>query len=230
MSPQDSACGSISTTNYYALNYHSHPINVETNASDISIVNGVGINGTSAFYARHDHVHPQQLTYDENNTATKFIKFGGIATEVLCANGDTTTIGSKLSRSYSSGAGGYIRLCVFPTGTSTGASYIQFQIQYITNAMKTIDLVPNYTVNGIADLYGVFTAPSYVQLSYNIYYGADQLFHTHTGSYSTAEYTAWIHMISGSGSATVIVSNQSSYMTNRITEILIQDIVSSISG
>jgi hypothetical protein len=28
--------------------------------------------------------------------------------------------------------------------------------------MQTIDLVPNYSVNGISALYGVFTAPSYV--------------------------------------------------------------------
>ncbi|KAA6361774.1 MAG: hypothetical protein EZS28_042700, partial [Streblomastix strix] len=108
--PQDSADGSVGTTNYYARNDHSHPINVETNASNIPIVNGVGANGSSAFYARQDHVYPQQLTYDGNVTATKFIKTGGLATEVLCANGDTTTIDSKLSRTYSSGAGGYIRL------------------------------------------------------------------------------------------------------------------------
>ncbi|KAA6373795.1 MAG: hypothetical protein EZS28_030678, partial [Streblomastix strix] len=35
---------------------------------------------------------PQQLTYDGNITATKFIKTGGLATEILCANGDTTAI------------------------------------------------------------------------------------------------------------------------------------------
>ncbi|KAA6368982.1 MAG: hypothetical protein EZS28_035492, partial [Streblomastix strix] len=95
ISPQDSASGSVGTTNYYARSDHSHPINVETNASNIPIVNGVGANGSSAFYARHDHVHPQQLTYDGNVIATKFIKAGGTASEVLCANGDTTTIANK---------------------------------------------------------------------------------------------------------------------------------------
>ncbi|KAA6387206.1 MAG: hypothetical protein EZS28_017267 [Streblomastix strix] len=49
--PQDSACGSVGTANYYARNDHSHPINLETNASNIPIVNGVGANGSSAFYA-----------------------------------------------------------------------------------------------------------------------------------------------------------------------------------
>ncbi|KAA6374602.1 MAG: hypothetical protein EZS28_029871 [Streblomastix strix] len=90
--PQDSASGSVGTTNYYARNDHSHPINVETNASNIPIVNGVGANGSSAYYSRHDHVHPQQLTYDGNVTATKFIKTGGLASEIFRANGDTTAI------------------------------------------------------------------------------------------------------------------------------------------
>ncbi|KAA6367772.1 MAG: hypothetical protein EZS28_036701 [Streblomastix strix] len=226
----DSADGSYGTVDSYSRNDHSHPINVQTNASIVPVVNGVGNNGTSAYYSRHDHVHPQQLTYDGNVTATKFIKSGGTASEILCANGDTTTIDSKLSRTYSSGTGGYIRLCVFPAGTSTGAPYIQFQVTCNTNAMQTIDLVPNYSVNGIVALYGVFTAPSYVQTIYNIYYGADQLLHTHTGTYSSAVYTAWIHMMSGSGNVTVTVSKQSTYNTDRVTEILTQDIVSSISG
>ncbi|KAA6381689.1 MAG: hypothetical protein EZS28_022785 [Streblomastix strix] len=228
---KDTGTGTAGTANIYASATHQHPLNVDPTTANVPLVNATAAaNGTSDFYSRNDHVHPQQLTYDGNITATKFIKTGGLATEILCANGDTTTIDAKLSRTYSSGAGGYIRLCVFPAGTSTGAPYIQFQVQCNTNAMQTIDLVPNYSVNGIADLYGVFTAPSYVQPAYNIYYGADQLIHTHTGSYSTAVYTVWIHMMTGSGSVTVSVSNQSPFWTNRITEILTQDIVSSISG
>ncbi|KAA6398166.1 MAG: hypothetical protein EZS28_006306 [Streblomastix strix] len=207
------------------------PPNVDPTVTNVLLVNATATaNVMSDYYCRNDHVHPQQLTYDRNITAIKSIKTGVLSTEILCANGDTTTIDSKFSRTYSSGNGGYIRLCVFAIGTSTGAPYIQFQVQYNTNTMQTIDLVHNYTVNGIADLYGVFTAPSYVQLAYNIYYGADKLLLTHTGSYSTAVYTAWIHMISDVGSVTVTVSNQSPFMTNRITEILTQDIVSYISG
>ncbi|KAA6389606.1 MAG: hypothetical protein EZS28_014866 [Streblomastix strix] len=95
--PQDSASGSVGTTNYYAKNDQSHPINVETNASNIPIVNEVGNNGSSAYYSRHDHVHPQQLTYDGNVTATKFIKIGGLTTEVLCANVDTKAISDIIS-------------------------------------------------------------------------------------------------------------------------------------
>ncbi|KAA6357328.1 MAG: hypothetical protein EZS28_047145, partial [Streblomastix strix] len=86
------------------------------------------------------------------------------------------------------------------------------------------------TVNGIIDLYAKITAPQYVQTNYSIYYGVDQLLHTHTGSYSSAVYTAWIHMMSGSGGVTVTVSKQSTYFPQRVTEILTQDIVSSISG
>ncbi|KAA6358570.1 MAG: hypothetical protein EZS28_045903, partial [Streblomastix strix] len=95
--PLNSASGSVGTTNYYARNDHSHPINVKTNASNIPIVNGVDAKGTSAFYARHDHVHPQLQTYDGNVAATKFIKAGGLATEVLCANSDTKSISAIVS-------------------------------------------------------------------------------------------------------------------------------------
>ncbi|KAA6390332.1 MAG: hypothetical protein EZS28_014142 [Streblomastix strix] len=202
-----------------------------TPASDeLLIVNGEASAGISTSYSRGDHVHPQQLTYDNDITATKFIKTGGTATEILLANGDTTTIDSKISRTYSSGAGGYIRLCVFPIGTSTGIPYIQFQVTCNTNSMQTIDLAPYYIFNGIIDLFGNITAPQYVQANYNIYYGVDQLLCTHTGSYSSAVYTAWIHMMTGSGSVTVAVSKQSTYWTTRVTEILTQDIVTSISG
>ncbi|KAA6384593.1 MAG: hypothetical protein EZS28_019883 [Streblomastix strix] len=228
--PLQDSTRSVGTANSYARSDHQHPINVETNASNIPIVDGVGVNGASTFYARHDHVHPQQLTYDGNVTATKFIKTGGLASEVLCANGDTTTIDNPISRTFSSGTGGYIRLCVFPAGASSGSPYIQFQVSCNTNAMQTIDLVPNYSVNGISALYGVFMAPSYVQDIYNVYYGVDQLIHTHTGTGSASVYTAWIHMMQGSGMVTVTVSKQSTYNSARVTEILTLDIVSSITG
>ncbi|KAA6360380.1 MAG: hypothetical protein EZS28_044092, partial [Streblomastix strix] len=113
----DSADGSYGTVDSYSRNDHSHPINVEINASNIPIVDGVGNNGTSAYYSRHDHIHPQQLTYDGNVTATKFIKSGRTASEILCANGDTTTIANKISREYNASAGGWIILCNFPAIT-----------------------------------------------------------------------------------------------------------------
>ncbi|KAA6386629.1 MAG: hypothetical protein EZS28_017845 [Streblomastix strix] len=228
---KDSGTGTAVASNIYANAVHQHPLNIDPTVANVPLVNATAAsNGTSDFYCRNDHVHPQQLTYDGNITATKFIKTGGLATEILCANGDTTTIDSKLSRAYNSGTGGNIRLCVFLAGTSTGAPYIQFQVQCNTNAMQTIDLVPNYSTNGIVAFYGVFTAPSYIQTIYNVYYGVDQLLHTHTGTGSSAVYTAWIHMMSGSGMVTVSVSKQGTYWPTRVTEILTSDIVSSISG
>ncbi|KAA6381486.1 MAG: hypothetical protein EZS28_022987 [Streblomastix strix] len=184
------------------------PDQVTPASDELPIVNGTAAARYSTSYSRGDHVHPQQLTYDNDITATKFIMTGGTNQQILLANGDTTTIDSKISRTYSSGSGGYIRLCVFPTGTSTAIPYIQFQVTCNTNSMQTIDLAPYYTVNGIIDLFGKITAPQYVQTNYNIYDGVDQLLHTHTGSYSSAVHTAWIHMMTGSGSVTVTVVNK----------------------
>ncbi|KAA6386303.1 MAG: hypothetical protein EZS28_018169 [Streblomastix strix] len=143
------------------------PDQVTPASDELPIIYGTAAAGNSTSYSRGDHIHPQQLTYDNDITATKFIKTGGTATEILLANGDTTTIDSKISRTYNSGTGGYIRLCVFPTGTSTGAPYIQFQVTCNTNAI---------------------------------------------------------------GNVTVTVSKQSTYWPTRVTEILTQDIVSSITG
>ncbi|KAA6381137.1 MAG: hypothetical protein EZS28_023336 [Streblomastix strix] len=225
--PQDSASGSVGTTNYYARNDHSHPINVETNASNIPIVNGVGVNGTSDFYARQDHVHPQQLTYDGNVTATKFIKSGGTASEVLCANGDTTTIDSKLSSTYT--GSGWIRLCVFPAGNSVGNPFIEFKIYTSYNSVQTIRLLPNYTENGITNVYGIFNAPTYIGTQYVIENGARELFHNHSGSGTTAIYNAYIRLESV-GTITIVVTDKSTQYTNRITEILTQDIVTGVSS
>ncbi|KAA6353032.1 MAG: hypothetical protein EZS28_051441, partial [Streblomastix strix] len=126
--PQDSASGAVGTTNYYARNDHSHPINVETNASNIPIVNGVGANGTSAFYARQDHVHPQQLTYDGNVTATKFIKTGGTSNDILLADGSTKQ--SMLAgRSFTViDPEQYVKLCTFIAVNSTTDNSIKFEV------------------------------------------------------------------------------------------------------
>ncbi|KAA6358367.1 MAG: hypothetical protein EZS28_046106, partial [Streblomastix strix] len=192
-------------------------------------VDGVGVNGSSTFYARHDHAHPQQLTYDGNFTAIKFIKAGGLASEVLCANGDTTTIDSKLSRSYNSSGGGWIRLCVFPAGASVDSPFIEFKIYSMYNAVQTIRLVPYYTVNGINTIYGIFTAPTKISANYVIESGVNQLFHTHSGSDTSAIYSTYVR-IESTNNITIVVSDQSTYYTNRITEILTQDVVTSVSS
>ncbi|KAA6353951.1 MAG: hypothetical protein EZS28_050522, partial [Streblomastix strix] len=174
-------------------------------------------------------VHPQQLTYDGNITATKFIKTGGLATEILCANGDTTTIDSKLSRTYNGSAGGWIRLCNFPAGASVGSPFIEFKVYSSYNAVQTIRLVPYYTVNGINTVYGIFTAPTKVSSYYDIEQGVNQLFHNHSGSGTSAIYSAYVRLESA-GTVTIVVSDQSTYYTNRITEILTQDVVQGVAN
>ncbi|KAA6390626.1 MAG: hypothetical protein EZS28_013849 [Streblomastix strix] len=109
---------------------------------------------------------PQQLTYDNDITATKFIKIGEINQQILLANGDTTTLDIKLSRTYNITAGGWIRQCVFPAGASVGTSAI---------------------------------------------------------------YSAYVR-IESAGTVTIVVSDQSTYYTNRITEILTQDVVSGVAN
>ncbi|KAA6400918.1 MAG: hypothetical protein EZS28_003554 [Streblomastix strix] len=87
---KDTGTGTAGTANIYASTTHQHPLNVDPTTVNVQFVNATAAaNGTIDFCSRNDHVHPQQLTYDGNITATKFIKTGGLATEILCANGDT---------------------------------------------------------------------------------------------------------------------------------------------
>ncbi|KAA6394230.1 MAG: hypothetical protein EZS28_010246 [Streblomastix strix] len=158
---KDTGTGTGGTSNVYSSATHQHPLNVDPTTANVPLVNATAAaNGTSDYYSRNDHVHPQQLTYDGNITATKFIKTGGLAMEVLYANGETTTLDNKLSRTYNSSGGGWIRLCNFPAGASVGSPFIEFKIYSQYNAVQTIRLVPYYTVNGINTVYGIFTAPT----------------------------------------------------------------------
>ncbi|KAA6388289.1 MAG: hypothetical protein EZS28_016183 [Streblomastix strix] len=89
---KDTGTGTAGTANVYASTTHQHPLNVDPTTANVPLVNTTAeANCMSDFYSRNDHVHPQQLTYDGNITATKFIKTGGLNMEILCANGDTTT-------------------------------------------------------------------------------------------------------------------------------------------
>ncbi|KAA6383865.1 MAG: hypothetical protein EZS28_020608 [Streblomastix strix] len=86
---KDTGTGTAGTANVYASATHQHPLNVDPTTANVPLVNATAAAyGTSDIYSRNNHVHPQQLTYDGNITATKFIKTGGLATEILCANGD----------------------------------------------------------------------------------------------------------------------------------------------
>ncbi|KAA6359344.1 MAG: hypothetical protein EZS28_045129, partial [Streblomastix strix] len=89
---KDTGTGTAGASNIYASATHQHPLNVDPTVANVPLVNATAAaNGTSDFYSRNDHVHPQQLTYDGNITATKFIKTGGLSTELLVANGNSTT-------------------------------------------------------------------------------------------------------------------------------------------
>ncbi|KAA6325749.1 MAG: hypothetical protein EZS28_054031, partial [Streblomastix strix] len=187
--------------------------------------NGTAAAGNNTSYNRGDHIHPQQLTYDNDITATKFIKSGGTATQILLADGDTTTIDNKISRTYNGSAGGWIRLCVFRAGASVGNSFIEFKIYSSYNGVQTIRLVTYYTVNGINTVYGIFTAPTKVSSYYDIEQGVNQLFHNHSGSGTSAIYAAYIRLESA-GNITIVVSDQRTYYTIKIIEKLTQDVVS----
>ncbi|KAA6358576.1 MAG: hypothetical protein EZS28_045897 [Streblomastix strix] len=65
-----------------------------TPASDATPLedSGAGSAGISTLYSRGDHVHPQQLTYDNDITATKFIKTGGTNQQILMADGTNKQI------------------------------------------------------------------------------------------------------------------------------------------
>ncbi|KAA6402463.1 MAG: hypothetical protein EZS28_002011 [Streblomastix strix] len=90
MPQKDTGSGNNGNLDYYARSNHAHPLNVDPTVANVLLVNATAAaNGTSDFYSRNDYVHPQQLTYDGNITATKFIKTGGLAAEVLCVNEDT---------------------------------------------------------------------------------------------------------------------------------------------
>ncbi|KAA6370320.1 MAG: hypothetical protein EZS28_034154 [Streblomastix strix] len=223
---KDTGTGTAGSSNIYARSEHQHPLNIDPTTANVPLVNATAAaNGSSDYYCRNDYVHLQQLTYDGNVTATKFIKSGGLATEVLCANGDTTTLDNKLSRTNSGSE--WVRLCVFRAGASIGSPFIEFKLYLAYNSVQIIRLQPYYTVNRINTVYRVFIAPTRVTSYYLIDNGANQLFHTHTGTGTSAIYSAYVRIESVS-SIIVVVTDQSTYYTNRITEILTQDVVSSV--
>ncbi|KAA6358040.1 MAG: hypothetical protein EZS28_046433, partial [Streblomastix strix] len=82
---------------------------------------------------------------------------------------------------------------------------------------------------GITNVYGVFNAPTYIGTQYVIENGARELFHNHSGSGTTAIYNVYIRLESV-GTITIVVTDKSTQYTNRITEILTQDIVTGVSS
>ncbi|KAA6380678.1 MAG: hypothetical protein EZS28_023794 [Streblomastix strix] len=90
---KDSGTGTAGASNIYASATHQHPLNVDPTVANVPLVNATAAaNGSSDYQSRNDHVHPQQLTYDGNITATKFIKTGGLITQILIADGTNKSI------------------------------------------------------------------------------------------------------------------------------------------
>ncbi|KAA6380419.1 MAG: hypothetical protein EZS28_024053 [Streblomastix strix] len=94
---KDTGTGTAGISNVYASATHQRPLNVAPSSVNVPSVNAiVAANGTSDYYCRNDHVHPQQLTYDGNITVTKFIKTGGTSLDILLADGSTKKINNSI--------------------------------------------------------------------------------------------------------------------------------------
>ncbi|KAA6398413.1 MAG: hypothetical protein EZS28_006058 [Streblomastix strix] len=203
---KDTGAGTAGSSNIYARSEHQHPLNIDPSVTNVLLVNVSAVAyGTSDYYCRNDHVIPKQLSNDGNITAIKFIKAGGLATEILCANGETTTKEIMLSRTYS--GSGWVRLCVFPADANYGSPFIEFKVYSAYNAVQIIRLQRNFTVNVFTTIYGIFTAPTKMHSSY---------------------YSAYIRLETV-GTIKTVVTDQNTYSTARIPEKLTQDVVTTVS-
>ncbi|KAA6394001.1 MAG: hypothetical protein EZS28_010469, partial [Streblomastix strix] len=173
---KDTRTGTAGSANVYTSATHQQPLNIDPTTANVPLVNATAAtNGTSDYYCRNDHFHPSQLIYIENVTATKFIKTRGLATEVLCANGETTSIDSIISRTYNGSDGGWIRLCNFHAGASVGNPFIEFEICTSYNSVQLVRLTygafhikPPYPQLQLIGIFEPFATPqttSYVNIS-----------------------------------------------------------------
>ncbi|KAA6379538.1 MAG: hypothetical protein EZS28_024937 [Streblomastix strix] len=166
---KDTATGQVGEANTYARSDHSRHENLSI---DVPLKDsGTGTAGTSNIYASATHQHPLNVgptvaivslvNANAAANATKFIKTGGLGTEILCANGDATTIDSKLSRTYNGSAGGWIRLCVFPAESAgTITIVVSDKSTYFTN--RITEILTQDVVTGVS---------SGTAISINYYYG-----------------------------------------------------------
>ncbi|KAA6377098.1 MAG: hypothetical protein EZS28_027375 [Streblomastix strix] len=126
---KDSGTGTAGASNVYANAVHQHPLNINPTVANVPLVNATAAaNGTSDFYCRNDHVHPQQLTYDGNITATKFIKTGGTSNDILLADGSTkqSTIAGKSFTVIDPEQ--YEKLCTIKAVNSNTDNSIKFEV------------------------------------------------------------------------------------------------------
>ncbi|KAA6369605.1 MAG: hypothetical protein EZS28_034868, partial [Streblomastix strix] len=90
----DSFNGSAGMLSLFARADHKHILNVAPSTDIQPCINGVASKGSSDYYSRHDHVHPQQTTYNQNLTATGFVKTDKDDTPVLLAGGGDQLLSS----------------------------------------------------------------------------------------------------------------------------------------
>ncbi|KAA6393853.1 MAG: hypothetical protein EZS28_010621 [Streblomastix strix] len=128
---KDTGSGTTGSASVYASATHQDPLNIVLTSANVSLVNASAVaNGLSDFYSRNGYVHPQQFTYEGNITATKFIKIGRLATEILCANGGTTNKNVIKSQSFPLDVGAtakHIKLCRFEA---------YYRLRYIMGQVK----------------------------------------------------------------------------------------------
>ncbi|KAA6379913.1 MAG: hypothetical protein EZS28_024559 [Streblomastix strix] len=126
---KDKGTVTAGTANIYANATHQHPLNVDPTTANVPLVNSTAsANGTSDFYSRNDHVHPQQLTYDGNITATKFIKTGGTANDILLADGSTKQ-SSIAGRTFTViDPEQYVKICTILADNSTTDNSIKLEV------------------------------------------------------------------------------------------------------
>ncbi|KAA6404186.1 MAG: hypothetical protein EZS28_000295 [Streblomastix strix] len=174
---KDRGTGVNGSFNYYARSDHQHPLNIDPTITNVPLVNAsAASNGTSDYYCRNDHVHPQQLTYDSNITATKFFKTGGLASEILCANGDTTNKNSTKSQSFPQVVGAtakFIKLCRFEAYNNYGDINVEFKF-YSRNNFIELKVHVTYDPTGLKTIiyhYLQQVAPTSFRLPTMLYYG-----------------------------------------------------------
>ncbi|KAA6393109.1 MAG: hypothetical protein EZS28_011366 [Streblomastix strix] len=225
---KDTGSGTAGTANIYASATHQHPLNVDPTTANVPLVNATAaVNGTSDFYSRNDHVHPQQLTYDGNITATKFIKTGGLATEILCANGDTTNKNGIKYQCFPQDVGAtakYIKLCRFEAYTSFGDTNVEFKF-YSRNNFNELKLHVTYDTTGLRAIiyhYLQQTANTSFRLPIMFYYGTGlskyrELWIT-VGNYQGSE--GRIDLLSQTKNGSPVVSNM---LTNQLVDTLPSD-------
>ncbi|KAA6403339.1 MAG: hypothetical protein EZS28_001134 [Streblomastix strix] len=131
MQQKDTETGNKGNFNYYVRSNNQHPLNVDPTAANVPMVNATAaVNGTSDYYCRNYFVNPQQLTFDGNLTATKFIRTGGLSSEILCANGDTINLNGIKSQNFPQGVGvtaKYTKLCRFEAYNSYRDINVEFK-------------------------------------------------------------------------------------------------------